>query len=104
MDGFWAGLLLTAIVAGTIPHPNTWPDEIAWAESVCRANGGLKKMRSSGRLILPTKATCKNSAVFKKDESAPKPPNAAVKPRAGVGLNELLPITNQRTEHALAAD
>ena len=69
MEGFLAGLFFAAIVAAFIPHPSLQQVEIEWGEKVCAANGGLDSLRPSGRLILPTRATCKNSAVFIRNAS-----------------------------------
>jgi len=65
MDGFLAGLVIAGVIAALMPHPNTTPEEINWAETVCQSNGGLDKLRSSGRFILPARAVCKNSATFR---------------------------------------
>lgn len=69
MEGFWVGLVLTAVIAALIPHPSASQAEIEWSQKVCAQNGGIASLRPSGRLILPAKAECKNSAEFTRNNN-----------------------------------
>ena len=65
MDDVIVSFACGAIMFGMLlPDTAISPKEIAWAQSVCEANGGIKSVRAGGRFLYDTQVICNNTATF----------------------------------------
>lgn len=63
--GFWVGVIFTGIAVLITPSCDRVRNyELAYAESVCRDNGGIFRVVPGGAFLYDIKITCGDGAVY----------------------------------------